>query len=107
MVGRATASGSTARRSVISTRAARARRSLRLRESAKEGAQYAYVHDPYLDPDVDLKVHVNAYDAGELEAFIASHGFRVERIIDRRSGGSPELVIGHPHWWTFFHAVRI
>jgi SAM-dependent methyltransferase len=84
-----------------------ARKSLILRESAKEGAAYAYVHDPYLDPGVDLKVHVNAYDAGELEAFIAGQGFRVERIVDRRSGGLPELVIGHPHWWTFFRAVRI
>jgi ubiquinone/menaquinone biosynthesis C-methylase UbiE len=84
-----------------------ARKSLILRESAKEGAAYAYVRDPYLDPCVDLKVHVNAYDAGELEAFIARNGFRVERIIDRRSGGLPELVIGHPHWWTFFRAVRI
>jgi SAM-dependent methyltransferase len=84
-----------------------ARKSLILRESAKDGAQYSYVRDPYLDAEVDLKVHVNAYDAGELEAFIASYGFRVERITDRRTGGRPELVIGHPHWWTFFRAVRI
>jgi SAM-dependent methyltransferase len=84
-----------------------ARKSLILRESAKEGAAYAYVRDLYLDPGTDLKVHVNAYDADELEAFIASQGFSVERITDRRSGGLPELVIGHPHWWTFFRAVRI
>lgn len=84
-----------------------ARKSLILRESAKEGALYSYVRDPYLDPGIELKVHVNAYDAGELHAFIAAHGFRVERITDRRSGGRPELVIGHPHWWTFFRAVRI
>lgn len=84
-----------------------ARKSLILRESAKDGARYSYVHDPYLDAGVDLNVHVNAYDAGELETFIARHGFRVERITDRRTGGQPELVIGHPHWWTFFRAVRI
>jgi SAM-dependent methyltransferase len=84
-----------------------ARKSLILRESAKDGAQYSYVRDPYLDAAVELKVHVNAYDADELEAFIARHGFRVERIVDRRTGGRPELVIGHPHWWTFFRAVRI
>jgi SAM-dependent methyltransferase len=84
-----------------------ARKSLVLRESAKDGALYSYVSDPYLDAGVDLKVHVNAYDAGELAAFIASYGFRVERITDRRTGGKPEPVIGHPHWWTFFHAVRI
>jgi SAM-dependent methyltransferase len=84
-----------------------ARKSLILRESARDSARYSYVRDPYLDPGIDLNVHINAYDAGELEAFIAGHGFRVERIIDRRSGGQPELVIGHPHWWTFFRAVRI
>jgi SAM-dependent methyltransferase len=84
-----------------------ARKSLILRESAKEGAQYEYVRDPFLDGGVDLKVHVNAYDAGALQTFIAGHGFRVERITDRRSGGRPELVIGHPHWWTFFRAVRV
>jgi SAM-dependent methyltransferase len=86
---------------------AMAKKSLILRESVKQGATYSYVHDLYLDPGVDLKVHVNGYDADELEVFIASHGFRVERILDRRSGGLPELVIGHPHWWTFFRAVRI
>jgi SAM-dependent methyltransferase len=86
---------------------AMARKSLILRESAKDGARYSYVPDAYLDPEVNLNVHVNAYDASEIEAFIASHGYHVERIVDRRSGGRPELVIGHPHWWTFFRAVRI
>src|SRR5258705_398590 len=63
--------------------------------------------DSLLDVGFGLKVHVNAYDADEVETFIAGHGFRVERITDRRSGGRAELVIGHPHWWTFFRAVRI
>jgi ubiquinone/menaquinone biosynthesis C-methylase UbiE len=84
-----------------------ARKSLILRESAKEGALYNYVRDAFLDPGVDLSVYVNAYDAREVEEFIASHGFRVRRIIDRRSGGAPEMVIGHPHCWTFFLAERI
>jgi SAM-dependent methyltransferase len=86
---------------------AMARKSLILRESAKDGARYTYVADPYLDPAVELNVHVNAYDVSELETFIARSGFRVERLVDRRSSGQPELVIGHPHWWTFFRAVRI
>jgi hypothetical protein len=25
---------------------------------------------------------------------------------DRRSGGQPEMVIGHPHHWTFLVATR-
>jgi SAM-dependent methyltransferase len=84
-----------------------ARKSLVLRESARDGTQYSYVPDPYLDAGVNLKVHVNAYDAGEIQSFIASYGFAVERIQDNRSGGAPELVIGHPHWWTFFRATRV
>lgn len=83
-----------------------ARKSLLLRESAKEGARYAWVRDPYLDADVELSVHVNAYDTVELVAFMERYGFRVERIPDQRSGDKPEDVIGHPHWWTFFRAVR-
>jgi SAM-dependent methyltransferase len=84
-----------------------ARKSLILRESAGEGACYSYVRDAYLDPGVDLNVHVNRYDAAELVGFMERYGFMVERIADRRSGDAPEMVIGYPHWWTFFRAVRI
>jgi hypothetical protein len=83
-----------------------ARKSLVLRESATDRARYAWVRDDYLDPGVELSVHVNAYDTGELARFMESHGFAVERIADRRSGDKPEDVIGHPHWWMFFRAVR-
>ena len=83
-----------------------ARKSLILRESAKEGARYTWVRDAYLDPGVNLNVHVNAYDAAELMRFMEGYGFTVERIVDRRVGNGPENVIGHPHWWTFFHALR-
>ncbi len=83
-----------------------ARKSLILRESAKDGSHYSYVRDDYLDQGVDLKVHVNAYDDTEIQTFVASYGFDVERIRDKRSRGAPEPVIGHPHWWTFFRATR-
>jgi len=83
-----------------------ARKTLVLRESATSGARYAWVRDEYLDPGVDLGVYVNAYDVEELTRFIEGYGFEVERIADRRSGDGPENVIGHPHWWTFFRAVR-
>jgi SAM-dependent methyltransferase len=83
-----------------------ARKSLILRESAKDGARYSWVRDAYLDPGVELNVHVNAYDAAELMRFMDGYGFAVERIADRRAGNAPENVIGHPHWWTFFRARR-
>jgi len=83
-----------------------ARKTLLLRESATEGSRYAWVRDEYLDPGVNLNVHVNAYDTAELMAFIERYGFAVQRIADRRSADAAEMVIGHPHWWTFFLAVR-
>jgi ubiquinone/menaquinone biosynthesis C-methylase UbiE len=84
-----------------------ARKSLILRESLKTGAEYHYVRDDFLDPGVDLKVHVNHYDVGEVQSFVASYGFKSEVIADRRSGGEPELVIGYPHYWTFLVADRV
>jgi ubiquinone/menaquinone biosynthesis C-methylase UbiE len=83
-----------------------ARKTLVLRESAKPTAEYAYVEDRYLDEGVNLKVYVNAYPVREVMAFMESYGFRVTTIDDRHSGGRPQSVIGYPHYWTFFLAVR-
>lgn len=84
-----------------------ARKSLVLRESMRHGACYSWVRDRFLDLGVDLSVHVNHYDIDEMLAFVRSHGFRAETIVDRRTGGKPEDVIGHPHYWTFLVADRI
>jgi SAM-dependent methyltransferase len=78
-----------------------------LRESLKLGAEYHYVRDNFLDPGVELSVHVNHYDLEEVCNFIGSYGFDVRQVVDRRSGGKPELVIGHPHYWTFLVADRL
>lgn len=84
-----------------------ARKSVILRESVKDGSEYRYVEDRYLEsPDI-LNVHVNAYDRKELTAFMRSCGYSVSEIVDRRTGGEPEMVIDHPHYWTFFVATRI
>nr|WP_245168175.1 methyltransferase domain-containing protein [Desulfobaculum xiamenense] len=84
-----------------------ARRTLILRESAWDGlAVYAYVRDRHLDSGVKLNVHVNTYNAAELMDFMRGYGFEVARIQDRRTQGRAETVIGHPHYWTFFVAVR-
>ena len=83
-----------------------ARKTVILRESSKEEAEYKYVRDPYLDEGVNLKVHVNAYATDELMAFIRSYGFDVQYVEDRRTRGEAELVIDHPHYWKFFVAER-
>ncbi|MBM4135116.1 MAG: class I SAM-dependent methyltransferase [Nitrospira sp.] len=83
-----------------------ARKTVIVRESAREQAEYAYVPDKYLDGGVDLKVYVNAYPIRELTGFMESYGFTVTRILDRHSAGKPQDVIGYPHYWVFFLAVR-
>lgn len=83
------------------------RRSLILRESLKVGAEYNYVEDQFLDPDVKLKVHVNHYDVEDVCNFIRAYGFSVRQVIDERTGGKPEDVIGYPHYWTFLVADRL
>lgn len=82
-------------------------RTLVLRESCINGGSYSYVRDEFLDPGADLFVHVNHYDPTAMTDLMQDRGFSVERIIDQRTGGKPELVIGHPHHWTFFVATRI
>ena len=52
-------------------------------------------------------MHVNHYDRAQFAAFIRGYGFEVTLIEDLRSGGQPELVIGHPHHWNFVLAERI
>ena len=42
----------------------------------------------FLDAGVDLRVHVNHYDIGEVTEFIREYGFDVDRVVDRRTGGS-------------------
>lgn len=84
-----------------------ARRSVVLRESLGQGPSYRWVRDDYLDAGVDLRVHVNRYDSAEVLAFVESYGFSARLVVDERTGGAPEDVIGHPHHWTFLVARRL
>lgn len=84
-----------------------ARKSVILRESITDGATISYVRDKYLDPGVDLRVHVNSYDRTELRSFIEERGFSAREVTDLRTGGVPETVIGHLHHWSFVVAKRL
>ena len=83
------------------------KRSLILRESLKQGAEYDYVEDRFLDSDVKLNVHINHYDVEDVCSFIRAYGFAVQQVTDERTGGKPEDVIGYPHYWTFLVADRL
>lgn len=83
-----------------------ARKTVILRESIADFSRYSYVEDRYLDPGVDLKVHVNTYDRADVRRFMEDYGFEVRMHVDEHSRGEPQDVIGHAHWWTFVEAVR-
>lgn len=83
-----------------------AKKTIILRESCREGAHYSYVRDNYLDEGCELSVYVNTYCLGEVMEFIASYGFMVKNVMDRRTRGEAESVIGYPHHWTFIVAER-
>jgi len=84
-----------------------ARKTVILRESCKDVAEYRYVRDRYLDPGYDcLKVYVNAYAISEIIQFVESYGFNIRKEVDWHTKGQPELVIDYPHYWTFFVAHR-
>lgn len=84
-----------------------AKKTVVLRESLKHGAEYHYVRDNFLDPGVDLNVHVNHYDLDDVMSFIQRYGFAVRYVQDRRTRGAPESVIGHLHYWGFLVATRL
>jgi ubiquinone/menaquinone biosynthesis C-methylase UbiE len=83
-----------------------ARKTVVLRESFRDQAEYAYVVDKYLDPGVNLRVHVNAYPMQEVADLAASCGFSARWVEDRHTGGQPESVIDHLHYWKFLVAER-
>jgi SAM-dependent methyltransferase len=83
-----------------------AKKTLILRESLGGQNDYKYVVDKYLDDGIPLKVYVNTYAIREVMSFIEGYGFSVRSIIDSRTGGTPEMVIDYPHFWTFLVAER-
>jgi len=86
---------------------AAAGKSVILRESLADKADYQYVVDRYLDPGCELRVHVNTYAIGDVKSFVQSQGFEATVVEDRHTRGEPELVIGYPHHWKFLVCRRV
>lgn len=83
-----------------------ARKTLIMRESLANIAHYSYVKDKFLDEGTDLNVYVNTYDQQEILKFIIDHGFNAQLITDEYTGGKPQKVIGHDHYWKFVLAEK-
>ena len=86
--------------------AAVAGKTLILRESIGDVSEYRLVTDNFLDQGSNLKVHVNCYSFDEIVEFLGERGFTVERVLDQRTQGLAEDVIGYPHYWTFLVCRR-
>lgn len=79
-----------------------ARRTVIIRESIwDKPSEYLYAQDRFLDKGIQLFVHVNTYNAAELLKLGESLGFAGKKVIDNRTQGKPEVVIGYPHHWAF------
>jgi cyclopropane fatty-acyl-phospholipid synthase-like methyltransferase len=79
-----------------------ARRTVIIRESIwDKPSEYLYVQDRFIDKGFRLFVHVNTYNAAELLKLGESLGFAGKKVIDDRTKGKPEVVIGYPHHWAF------
>jgi SAM-dependent methyltransferase len=77
-----------------------------LRESFGDLSTYSLVVDRFLDNEVPLKQYVNTYSRDEVTAFLQERGFDCRFIVDERTGGRSEDVIGYPHHWEFLLAQR-
>ena len=77
-----------------------ARRRIFLRESLHESLLVRYTPDPYLDDGKrHIRVYHNTYPIDEVTRFIEEHGFRVRRVVDRRTNDGVENVVDLPHHW--------
>lgn len=83
-----------------------AKKSIIIRESLHNYASYRYVRDNFLDEGCELSVYVNTYAIDEVKEFIARYGFDVEVVVDLRTKGGYENVIGYPHYWKFLVCRR-
>jgi len=67
-----------------------------------------YTADPYLDEGKrHIRVYHNTYPLAEVTAFMVEHGFRVTRVVDRRSNDGVELVVDLPHTWRILLGERV
>jgi len=53
-----------------------------------------------------LKAYWNIYSLSEVMGFMEEMGFNVQSIVDRRTGGRMELVVGKPYYWKILFGVR-
>jgi SAM-dependent methyltransferase len=87
--------------------ASAARHYLLLRTNLGDRTLYRWEIDGYLDSGYNhLKAYWNQYSEIEVTAFLNDLGFDVTPIIDRRTNGAMEPVVGKPYYWKILLAKR-
>ena len=63
--------------------------------------------DGYLDCGYNhLKAYWNQWSFSEVSTFLAEYGYHTTPIIDRRTGGKEELVVGKSYFWSWLLATH-
>ena len=84
-----------------------ARKFIVIRTNLGAETVYRYEPDGYLDDGYNhLKAYWNQYSEADMSAFMREMGFEVTPIVDRRTGGKLELVVGKPYFWKFLLGRR-
>ncbi len=53
-----------------------------------------------------MKGYWNRWSAAEVKAFFAEYGYKAIEIVDDRTKGEMELVVGKPYYWSWLLAVK-
>jgi SAM-dependent methyltransferase len=84
-----------------------ARKYILIRTNLGNKTVYRWELDGFLDEDYNhLKAYWNQYSEAEVRAFMDDMGFEVTPIIDSRTKGRMELVVGKPYYWKLLFGRR-
>jgi SAM-dependent methyltransferase len=68
---------------------------------------YRWETDGYLDQGYNhLKAYWNQYSEKDVTSFMEDLGFEVTPVVDRRTQGAMELVVGKPYYWKLLFGRR-
>ena len=68
---------------------------------------YRWETDGYLDEGYNhLKAYWNQYSEKDVTSFMEEMGFEVSPVVDRRTQGAIELVVGKPYFWKLLFGRR-
>lgn len=84
-----------------------AKKYILIRTNLGKKTMYRWETDGYLDEGYNhLKAYWNMYSEKEITDFMSEMGFEVEPIIDARTGGVMEEVVGKPYFWKLLLGRR-